>query len=444
MKLKKVLATALAATTMLSLAACGGSGGSTTAEASTSAVAGTEAADATETAKSSDVTLTVAIWDKNQEPGLKQIMNDFTNETGIKTDIQITPWKDYWTMLEAATTGGNMPDVFWMYSQQVGTYAQYDDVLLDLTDKIAASNKIDLSKYQQDIVKLYQNASGKQIGVPKDVDTAAVWYNKDMFDEAGVAYPTADWTWEDFREIAKKLTKEDGSQYGIAMKPGSDQESWYGTIYAYGGYVISDDKKTSGFDDPKTIEACQLIESMIKDGSMPPYAVLADNETVALQEAGTVAMTFQGFWVVSELGANDYLKEHIAIAPLPKGPKGAISMCNGLAWSASATGRHTDEAWKLIEYLGSKEAQQKQAELGVTMSAYEGTSDAWVKSQPGYDLQPYLDMRANAILYPYSKNTQAWYQMILEKMVSAWDGTVPMADVCKDIAADMNSKLAEE
>lgn len=430
MKFKKVVSSVLMAAMVLSMAACGSSG--------------KEDSGKKENKDSSDTTLTVAIWDKNQEPGLKQIMADFTEETGIKADIQITPWKDYWTMLEAATTGGNMPDVFWMHSQQVGTYAQYDDVLLDLTDKIEKSDKIDLSKYQQDIVELYQNKDGKQIGIPKDVDTSAVWYNKDMFDEAGIPYPTADWTWDDFRSIAKQLTKEDGSQYGTAMKPGSDQESWYGTIYANGGYVISDDKKKSGFDDPKTLEACNYIEGIIQDKSMPEYQVMADNETVALQEAGTVAMTFQGSWMVSELGVNDYLKEHIAIAPLPKGEKGAVSMCNGLAWSASAGGDHTDEAWQLIEYLGTKEAQEKQAELGVTMSAYEGTSDAWVKSMDGYDLQPYLDMRENAVLYPYSKNTQVWYQMILEKMVDAWDGAKPMEEVCKDIAQDMNQKLAEE
>lgn len=437
MKLKKVLSALLSAAMVMSLAACGGSGSSGGSESSGGDTG-------SENSGSSDTTLTVAIWDKNQEPGLREIMDDFTEETGIKADIQITPWKDYWTMLEAATTGGNMPDVFWMHSQQIGTYAQYDDVLLDLTDKIEESDLIDLSKYPEDIVKLYENEDGKQLGVPKDVDTAAVWYNKTMFDEAKLEYPTADWTWEDFREIAKKLTKEDGSQYGLAMKPGSDQESWYGTIYSYGGTVISDDKKTSGFDDPKTLEAMSLIEGIIQDGSMPDYEVVAENETVALQEAGTVAMTFQGSWMAAELGVNDYLKEHIAIAPLPKGPEGAISMANGLAWSASATGEHTEEAWKLIEYLGSEKAQIKQAELGVTMSAYEGTSDAWVNSQEGYDLQPYLDMREDAILYPYSKNTQVWYQMILEKMTDAWSGDKPMADVCKDIAEDMNGKLAEE
>lgn len=439
---KRMLSILLVFTMMLSLAACGSD--SKNAKDPSETIGDTEASETEADKTDSDVTLTVAIWDKNQEPGLKQIMDDFTAQTGIKCDIQITPWKDYWTMLEAATTGGNMPDVFWMHSFQINTYTQYDDILLDLSDKITGSDKIDLSKFPEDIVKVYQNPEGKQVGVPKDVDTAAVWYNKDMFDEAGIPYPTADWTWDDFREISKKLTKADGSQYGLAMKPGSDQESWYSTIYAYGGHVISDDMKKSGFDDPKTLEGMNVIGDIIKDGSMPPYTVQAENETVALQESGTVAMTFQGSWMASELGVNDYLKEHIEIVALPKGPNGTCSMYNGLAWSAAAQGKHTEEAWKLVEYLGSKEAQEKQAELGVTMSAHEGTSDAWTKSQEGYDLQPYLDMMDGAVLYPHSKNTTVWYSMLKEKLVNVWDGSKTIEEVCNDIATNMNQMLEEE
>ena len=442
MKLKKVVSMLMV--TMMVLCSFTACGSSETSKSEPNAGSQASDSDSGEKKSSGDVTLTVAIWDKNQEPGLKQIMDEFTKQTGIKCDIQITPWKDYWTMLEAATQGGNMPDVFWMHSFQVNTYAQYDDILLDLTDQISNSDKIDLSKFPQDLVNLYQNAGGKQIGIPKDVDTSAVWYNKDMFDEAEIEYPTADWTWDDFREISKKLTKADGSQYGVAMKTGSDQESWYSLIYANGGKVISDDMKTSGFDDPNTIKAMQMLEDIIKDGSMPPYADVAENETTALQEAGTVAMTFQGSWMASELTANDYLKQHIAVAPLPKGPNGPCSIYNGLAWSASAQGKHTQEAWKLIEYLGSKEAQQKQAELGVTMSAYEGTSDAWAKSQEGYDLQPYLDMMEGAVLYPHSKNTTVWYSMMKEELVGLWDGSVPAETACKKVADSMNELLAQE
>lgn len=429
MKLKKVLAIAMVSVMTLSFAACGqkssgeekgGSGGS------------------------KDAKLTVAIWDSNQEAGLKEIMNDFTEETGVEVDIQVTPWGEYWTMLEAATQGGDMPDVFWMHSDQISTYAAYDDILLNLSDKIEKSDKIDLANYPENLVNIYQNEDGDQLAIPKDIDTCAVWYNKTMFDEAGIPYPTADWTWEDFREIAKKLTKPEKNQYGVSIKPGSYQESWYSTIYAYGGEVISEDKKKSGFDDPKTIEAMQLIENIIKDGSMPEYSVVAENNTEELMMAGTVAMTFQGSWMIPDLANNDFVKENCDIAPLPKGPNGTKSISNGLGWAASAQGDHTEEAWKLIEYLGSKEAQQKQAELGVTMSAYEGVSDAWKNSHPEFNMQAYLDMLDDAQAYPSSKNTQVWYQVLMERMVDAFSGAKPMDQVCKDFAVEMNQFLAEE
>ncbi len=429
MKLKKVLAVAMAAVMTLSFAACG----------SKSSDEGEKKSEGSKDAK-----LTVAIWDSNQEPGLKEIMNDFTEETGVEVDIQVTPWGDYWTMLEAATQGGDMPDVFWMHSDQIATYAQYDDILLNLSDKIEKSDKIDLNNYPENLVNIYKNEAGDQLAIPKDIDTCAVWYNKTMFDEAGIPYPTSDWTWEDFREIAKKLTNPEKNQYGTSIKPGSYQESWYSTIYAYGGEVISEDKTKSGFDNPKTIEAMQLIENIIKDGSMPDYTVVAENNTEELMMAGTVAMTFQGSWMIPDMASNDFIKENCDIAPLPKGPNGTKSISNGLGWAASAQGEHTEEAWKLIEYLGSKEAQQKQAELGVTMAAYEGVSDAWKNSHPEFNMQAYLDMLDDAQAYPSSKNTQVWYQVLMERMVDGFSGAKPMDQVCKDFAVEMNQFLAEE
>ena len=78
------------------------------------------------------------------------------------------------------------------------------------------------------------------------------------------------------------------------------------------------------------------------------------------------------------------------------------------------------------------------------MSSYEGTSDTWVNSQPGFNMQAYLDMREDAQAYPSSKNTQVWFQMMLEKMVDGFSGAKPMKDVCEDVAVEMNKFLAEE
>ncbi len=438
MKFKKVMALALASAMVLSMTACGGSSDEGKKEE------GTEAGkDSGKDSDSKDVELAVSIWDANQEPGIKEILADFTKETGIKTKLSVVKWEEYWTMLEAGAQGGSLPDVFWMHSNESERYMS-NNMLLDLTDKIAESDKIDPENYPEDIWGLY-TYDDKNFAVPKDIDTIALWYNKSMFDEAGLEYPTADWTWDDVTEAAKKLTKEDGSQYGLALRNDNNQAGYYNLIYDNGGYIINDDKTKSGWDDPKTIEAMEMLEGWIKDGVMPPLEVMAENGEDVLFQSGKVAMVPQGSWMVAAYRDNEYTAENCDLVELPKSATTGrrASLYNGLGWAASANGEHTEEAWKLIEYLGSEEAQKKQAELGVTMSAYNGTSDAWAKSAD-FNLQAYINMMDDMEIRPYSKTTVTWENEDNEILKSVYTGEKSMKDACKEMAEQMNEKLAEE
>ena len=445
MKRKWWLTAAMAAVMAAALAGCGSKTGSGTAPVSSGETAQAAESSGESGNTGAQGTLTVAIWDKNQEPGLTEIMKDFTKETGIKTQIQVTPWEQYWTMLEAGATGGSLPDVFWMHSNEIARYSEYE-MLLDLTDRIKESKTLEMDKFPEDIVQIYNWEGTKQYAVPKDIDTIALWYNKTMFDEAGIPYPDKDWTWDDFAEAAKKLTKEDGSQYGFALRPTNDQAGWNNIVYDMDGYVISDDKKSSGFDQPGTIKALTFITNLMKEGYAPPYEVMAENTEEALFEAGKVAMVTMGSWMLPELCNNDYVKANGDIALLPKdGASGKrISIYNGLGWAASANTSMPEEAWKLIEYMGSKEAQQKQSDLGIVISAYEGTTDNWIKAYSGFNLQAYLDMMSDLVIRPYSKSTVAWNNMIGEKLIEAWTGAKSVEDVCKDITQEMNAMLAQE
>jgi len=452
MKLKKMMALMLTLVMVLSLAAC--SGGDNSNDGGTDSGASTDTTDtssestdseSSDTSGSSDVELTVAIWDTNQEPGLTQIINDFTEKTGIKAQIQVTPWEQYLTMLEAGATGGSLPDVFWMHSNEIARYSEYE-MLLDLTERIKSSDVLDMSKFPQEIIEIYNWEGTTQYAVPKDIDTIGLWYNKTMFDEAGVAYPDDSWTWEDFRAAAEKLTKDDGSQYGLALRPSNNQAGWYNLVYGKNGYIISDDKKSSGFDLPETIEAIDFFASMSKDGLMPPYEVLAENEEHALFEAGKVAMIMQGSWMLAELCNNEYVIENADIAVLPKDAETGRrpSIYNGLGWAAAENTEYPEEAWALIEYMGSEEAQQKQSDLGIVISAYEGTMDNWTGAYPTFNLQAYLDMMDDLVIRPYSKTTVRWENMANDKMIMAWTGDKTAEEVCQEIATEMNALLAEE
>lgn len=453
---KKVIALVLSAVTAVSMVGCGVST-EAPADESTSKDDTAEADDAKDDTEAADDTteepasigsskegeLTVTIWDEGQRPGLQQIVDDWSAESGIQATINVVDWNSYWTLLEAGATGGELPDVFWMHSNVAQQYME-NDMLLDLTDKIKDSDKIDLNNYYEGIVNLYQS-EGKQYAIPKDIDTIALWYNKTIFDEMGVAYPDDTWTWDDFAAAAKKLTNDD--HWGYAIAPGNNQEGFYNTIYSMGGYVISDDKKTSGFDDPNTIKAMEFFTDMIKDGSCPDLATVSETAPNELLCAGKTAMSINGSWMLAGYRDNEYAAANCDVAVLPyyKDPSDRVSIYNGLGWAASANGKNTDAAWSLIEYLGSEEAQIKQAELGVTMSAYKGTSDAWVNSVDCFDLNGHMKMLdAKLVFRPYSRVTTVWEDMMTEKLKEAWTGDKATADVCKDIATEMNAALAEE
>ena len=411
-----------------SLAACGESGDK----------------GASEGGKDKGGKLSVMIWDNYQEPGLKEIIADFTEETGIEAELQVVQWNEYWTLLEAGAQGGEMPDVFWMHSNESQRYMS-NEILMDLTEKASGSELVDMSKYPEEIKELY-TYDGKVYGIPKDIDTVALWYNKTMFDEAGVDYPDETWTWDTVVENAKKLTKEDGSQYGIAIRNDNNQEAYYNIVYDMGGEIISEDKKTSGYDDPNTIKAMQYIEKLIQDGSMPSMETMSENNPDILLKSGKSAMSFHGSWMVSTFKQEDYIKENCDCAVLPMDADSGrrVSIYNGLGWAAAANGDNTENAWKLIEYLGSEKAQKKQAELGVTMSAWDGTSDTWVGCAPEFNLQAYLDMRDDMVVRPYSRNTVTWENRASEIFKEVYSGNMSMEDACKQAAEEMNETLSEE
>ncbi|NCC13193.1 MAG: sugar ABC transporter substrate-binding protein [Spirochaetia bacterium] len=388
--------------------------------------------------------LSVMIWDSNQQPGIQKIIDDFTAKTGITAEIQVVDWNNYWTLLSAGAQGGSLPDVFWMHSNESQRYMS-NDMLLDVTDRIAKSAIIDPENYPDDIWSLY-TYNNKYYAVPKDVDTIALWYNRTLFDQAGVKYPDENWTWEDVYAAAKKITKADGSVYGFANVNSNNQAGWYNLIYSNNGYVLSEDKKKSGMDLPASIEAMKWMERMINENLMPPQTLMSESSEDVLLQSGKIAMTMQGSWMVAAFRDNEYTLANCDVAMLPKNSKTGrrASIYNGLGWAIAKNSERTDDAWKLVEYFGSEEGQLKQAQLGVTMSSFKNTSEQWKNSVPQFNLQAYLNMQDDMVIRPFSRSTVKWENAVLDVMLKVWNKEMSMEAGCKEAARQMNAILAEE
>lgn len=444
---KKVFALLLSGMLILSLTACGDSASPSPASAGDSAPP-PSTAESTDTAPAADIgisgSLKLALWDKNQEVAITPIVKEWAAAAGIEVSVEVTPWDQYWTMLEASATGGSMPDVFWMHSNQVRRYGR-NDLLMDLTDKIAGSTVVDLSKFPADITAIY-NIDSKQFSIPKDLDSIALWYNKTMFDEAGVAYPDDTWTWDTLRDAAKKLTKEDGSQFGFVVSGKENQSGYWNFIHQNGGYVINDDRTEGGWTNPKTIEAMEYYTSFVQDGTSPNAVTTAENEVAALLESGIVAMGYQGSWMMGELGNNDYIVANFDCAMMPAANDGTrATIYNGLGWSAAANTSNPDAAWALLEYLGGAEAQTKMSEAGIcNISAHADAQAAWGASDPRFNLKDYVSQVQYGVPYATSINTVVWETMTREKVGEMLQLQRPVAEICAEIQAEMTAALAEE
>ncbi|ALC91504.1 sugar ABC transporter substrate-binding protein [Bacillus sp. FJAT-18017] len=391
--------------------------------------------------KDGKVEITVGVWDDAQAKSYEPVIEKFeAANPGVKVKMQVTPWDQYWTKLETAATGSVLPDVFWMNGPNFVKYAS-NGILLPLDDLIKDS-KVDLNNFPESMNTLY-NYDGKQYGIPKDIATTALFYNKKLFDEAGVKYPDNTWDWNDMIEAAKKLTNVDKDVYGIAAKL-NNQSNYYNTIYQAGGKVISDDLKKSHFDDAGTIEGLKFWTDLIHVHKVSPtLETMTDNEPRSLFESEKVAMLWDGSWMAGPFAANETLKGNVDVAELPQGKQRA-TIVHGLSHAISANTKHKEEAWKFLEYLGSEEANQLFSESGAFTPAYEGTEEAWVKSIPEMNLQVFIDSLEYAVPYPSSKNTPAWQGIEGDYLSKAWTGEQDVATAAKAFAKKMNEVLAEE
>jgi multiple sugar transport system substrate-binding protein len=415
-------ALAVAATAAIGLAGCAGGGGGG--------------------GGGGDVEITYGLWNEVQAPAMEQIIDAFEAENeGITVTLQVTPWEQYWTKLQTAATGGSAPDVFWM---NLANFPQYADggALASLQD-LADSGDIDMANYIDAMAESY-TWEGEVYGVPKDIDSIGLWYNKTMFEEAGIPAPDETWTWDDVRDAAEQLTDPDAGVWGIASQI-APQQGYYNTIPQAGGYVVSDDKTESGFDKPEAIEGIQYWVDFIEKGHSPTLAQQTDTEPSQMFTAGKVAMLYEGSWNAAEFDLVPYAQENIDVAPLPQGeqPGGVV---NGLANVLFANSPHPEEAKKFLAFLGSEEAAQIQADTGIVIPAFKGEEiqQAWVESFPNYNLASFLPGLEYGMPLPSSLNTAEWAGYAEEEFTKAWSLQEPVDVVAKRVADHMNEVLAAE
>lgn len=376
---KTWLVTAMAAVPLLTVSACGSGGGEATA------------------GSDSDVTtIEYWLWDANQQPAYQQCADAFAAENpGLAVEITQRGWDDYWATLTTGFQSDTAPDVFTDHLSKYPEFVQ-NNVLLPLDDVVP---DIDTDQYAPGLAELWVAQDGKRYGLPKDWDTVALFYNKEMAEAAGITEeemqnltwnPNDGGTYEDV--IAKLTVDENGKRgdeagfdktkvavYGLGL-PGSGgangQTEWsYFTQTT--GWTHTDENPwgtSYNFDDPRFQEAIAWWKGLIDKGYMPALETTVGASMNDNFGAGKSAINANGSWMIGSYAG--YEGVELGIAPTPVGPSGErASMFNGLADSIFAGTDDKEAAGKWVAFLGSAECQDLVGKAGVVFPAIQSGID---------------------------------------------------------------------
>jgi len=282
---------------------------------------------------------------------------------------------DYPTKMRANVASGTVPDVFYL---QPGMSSEYIGAgkLLNLSPYMARDG-VKASDYYSALTNPFVCTNGQVFGLPKDWNSLGVFYNKQMFQAAGLSAPTASWTWDDLKADAQKLTKNPGapnSVYGIVLS--ADASRWGAFLLANGGSVLDKNGTKATFNDQTGVSALDFYASFLKNktGALPTTVGAPWNgDAFGKQRA---AMVIEGGWLIPYM-TTTYPNVQYGIVPLPMSPGGKradLTFTN--AWAAYSGTKHPDAAWQLVKYMTGSTVQSSQLNAGFALPTLQSLANA--------------------------------------------------------------------
>lgn len=264
---------------------------------------------------------------------------------GVKVQVETAPFDQYFTKLQTLIAGGTAPDVFELNYENFISYAS-KDVLLDMTP--LADAEAGFADRFYPLAYGAFNRNGQQYGLPQSFSNVVLFYNKDLFDAAGVEYPTAEWTWQEELAAAQKLTDSANGVWGEF----SPVQFWefYKTAAQSGCSVLSDDGATATINEPGCVESLTWMVDKINTYKISPTdADMAGVSDGDMFKQGKLAMLRTGIWMFSSFQDAPFAWD-IALEP-GNTQKAHHFFANGV--SISATTAHPEAAWAWAQFFTS-------------------------------------------------------------------------------------------
>ncbi|KXG43890.1 sugar transporter [Tepidibacillus decaturensis] len=384
------------------------------------------------TAQGEKVQITLAGWGSSpEETKLFNQTLDAFKEKNPNIDVKFEVIADqYMDVMKTRLVGGQAADVFFLDAFEAPGLIE-TGVLEPLDDYV--TDDFDVNDFEKPMLDAFKGKDGNIYGFPKDFSTLALFYNKKMFADAGIKNPPT--TWDELREISKKLTK--GTEvYGFGVAPELARLMY--VAQSTGDQVVKDDK--ANFASDKAVNALQPIvdQHVIDKTSAQPSEVGADWGGDMFGQ-GKAAMVIEGPWAIPFLESNfpnlDYATAEV---PTINGNKG--TMAYTVAYVMNKESKNKEAAWKLISFLTGKEGMKIWTSKGIALPTRKS-----VAAELGFDKDPLrapmIEGAGYATVWQGGANLPIIMNNFNNQFVSAFLGDRPLNEALKEAQDQANNEI---
>lgn len=372
---------------------------------------------------------------------LKPILADFTRQTHIPVSLIHIP-DQYPHKLRLMVAARTVPDVMFIANQDMAGFAIHG-VFRDLKPFLAQDPSVKTSDfYPQALAAM--SWKGTLYALPRDISNLVVFYNKDLFRQAGVPFPGPNWTVADLMKIAPRLTCRtcNPQHWAIGFQP--QPLLWTPWVWSFGGDVMNPAMTRCTLDDPPARAGLDFYVDLRNRYHYAPTDTQTGNATMTqLFAGGRLAMFVYGRWAVPAYRKN--LTFDWDVAPFPRGPAGSIVDADASGWAISTATRHPGRAWKLVKFLASKPSIAAFTRSGLIVPARPDVADSpdFLSGKPEHS-RVFLDVikSARPTLIPPSYDEITWD--LIDDLAPAWTGQEPLDQALGPESARITELLRED
>ena len=365
------------------------------------------------------VTITYATFSANagHEEDLASLVAEFEAiHPNIKVETQIVAFDDYFNKLQTMIAGDVAPDTYELNYENFVSYAE-KGLLLDTTVLASNDASFDVDIFYPRALEAFQ-LDGMQLALPETFSTVVLFYNKDLFDAAGLSYPTADWTWDDVLVAAQAINDPENGVYGF-YSPLQFNE-FYKKAAQNNCSFFNEDKTETLINSPECVEALQTMSDFVNVYNvMPSEADLGGSSNSDLFLAGKIAMDVTGIWMFSSFADAPFAWD-IEIEP-GMATHATHFFANGVG--ISSTSEHPQASWERIKFItSSPEVANLRVEKGWELPALSDPDyfTAYLEQTPPDNRQAVFDSLNYAIVPPVISR-QSEMQDIIGNLLSQVD-----------------------